>query len=365
MPEQIVRRVTPQLRRLTVLIKATLELNTPTETWAVLRGLRASPPGLAAGDDARRSVFAAALEQAEQFLSAASAVGFATKPVQLFYALSQSGRAIAAARADEPWRINGHGAQATFSELGIGRTAVKPDLRPAGALGVVARAIKSEMWTDSVPLGALWASLPELPYDDSLCVPEPGVLEVLPDGGSSPYLFNYGVQAMGVWPPGNWSWSGAVKLASPAPENRDELHASLEELLKPYPRAAGWSLAADASIGITVSNSTTAVRGDPCLVWLRWTHDDGTRMVVELVAESYDDRLFSRPGISAEAALPSPLVTWWGVLLALSMHARYDPVGWRRALDIDGSPIGWTLERALTLAQTRIPQLVLDALAVQ
>jgi hypothetical protein len=66
-----------------------------SEPWSVLRGLRANPPGRAAEDDRRRSVFAASLEQAEQFLSAAVDVGHATKPVQLFYALSQAGRAIA------------------------------------------------------------------------------------------------------------------------------------------------------------------------------------------------------------------------------------------------------------------------------
>lgn len=77
-------------------------------------------------DTERRRVFAAALEQAEQFLKAAEVVGFATRPVQLFYAVSQAGRAIAAARAREPWRIVGHGASVK-TRTKIGATTVETD----------------------------------------------------------------------------------------------------------------------------------------------------------------------------------------------------------------------------------------------
>jgi hypothetical protein len=125
------------------------------------------PPGSAGLIDARRVVFAAALEQAEQFLTAASAVGYATKPVQLFYALSQAGRAIAAVRADEPWEIAGHGARVKTSP-GISGTTVRVDTSERGALGLVARATRSELWEGPVSLGSLWGSLPELPHDVSL-----------------------------------------------------------------------------------------------------------------------------------------------------------------------------------------------------
>jgi hypothetical protein len=75
---------------------------TDTESWGALRGLRASPPGRAADDLERRETFSAALEQAEQFMRAAAEAGYATKAVQLFYVLSQAGRAICAARAGNP-----------------------------------------------------------------------------------------------------------------------------------------------------------------------------------------------------------------------------------------------------------------------
>jgi hypothetical protein len=61
-----------------------------------LRALRYDPPGYAK-QGARRTTFQSALEQCEQFHAAAHGAGYATRPVQLFYALSQAGRAIVAA----------------------------------------------------------------------------------------------------------------------------------------------------------------------------------------------------------------------------------------------------------------------------
>lgn len=55
--------------------------------------------------------FGAALEQFEQLLGAAEVSGPASAPLPLFYALSQAGRAIAAARLPDHqrWDFTGHG----------------------------------------------------------------------------------------------------------------------------------------------------------------------------------------------------------------------------------------------------------------
>ena len=53
-----------------------------------------------------------ALEQAEQMFHAAATVGVATRPLQVFYGLSQAGRAIAAAASGltgDGWELAGHG----------------------------------------------------------------------------------------------------------------------------------------------------------------------------------------------------------------------------------------------------------------
>src|SRR6266511_1906721 len=62
--------------------------------WQHLRALRHAPPGGAHSGD-RRKTFGSALEQAEQLLEAAATVGYAARPILLFYGLSQAGRAVA------------------------------------------------------------------------------------------------------------------------------------------------------------------------------------------------------------------------------------------------------------------------------
>jgi hypothetical protein len=65
--------------------------------WARLRATRSNPPGAATSNAQRRDTYVFALEQAEQMFRAASGVGDATRPLQVFYGLSQAGRAVAAA----------------------------------------------------------------------------------------------------------------------------------------------------------------------------------------------------------------------------------------------------------------------------
>lgn len=82
--------------------------------WREIRALRSHPLGRAGKGD-RKRVFGSALVQAEQLLTAAGAAGYASRPILLFYGLSQAGRAIAAAwtAADnDSYRLNGHGIRA-------------------------------------------------------------------------------------------------------------------------------------------------------------------------------------------------------------------------------------------------------------
>jgi hypothetical protein len=81
----------------------------PLPVTRLLRGTRASPPGMAAGDVERRHVYGAALQQAEDLFEAAAAVGPLARPLPLFYAVSQAGRAITAAWLEDGWQTKGHG----------------------------------------------------------------------------------------------------------------------------------------------------------------------------------------------------------------------------------------------------------------
>jgi YaaC-like protein len=55
-------------------------------------------------------------------------------------------------------------------------------------------------------------------------------------------------------------------------------------------------------------------------------------------------------------------MTWWLLLFALSMLARYHPLVWIRALDVDTSAVAVTLERAMRKAVDALPQLVSEAI---
>ena len=91
-----------------------------------LRALRYDPPGQAK-QGARRTTFQSALEQCEQFLAAARGAGYATRPVQLFYALSQAGCALVAASpriGNQAWRVSGHGLTANTNAAAVADVAV-------------------------------------------------------------------------------------------------------------------------------------------------------------------------------------------------------------------------------------------------
>lgn len=70
---------------------------TGKEDWRQVRSKRASPPGFAEADEARREVFQAAVAQSEELWDAAATSGPASRPLPLFYCLSQAGRAVCAA----------------------------------------------------------------------------------------------------------------------------------------------------------------------------------------------------------------------------------------------------------------------------
>ena len=110
-------------------------------------------------------------------MRAAAEAGYATKAVQLFYALSQAGRAICAARAGNPWQITRHGAEVDIYP-DVGQTTVTLHRSGTGAIRAVAAATGSETWIGPVMLGALWGSLAELPFHSELCDNSPSVLEL-------------------------------------------------------------------------------------------------------------------------------------------------------------------------------------------
>ncbi len=147
-----------------------MEVNdTAVAAWEKLRGTRWSPPAAASGDPARRRTYVFALEQAEQMFRAAATVGVATRPLQVFYGLSQAGRAIAAAAAalvGDGWELSGHGIRCDPGSLSGPLPDVQLEAAKPGGKASFARLselLGSPLWAgpQQITLSDLWDCLPD------------------------------------------------------------------------------------------------------------------------------------------------------------------------------------------------------------
>ncbi|HXW59235.1 MAG TPA: hypothetical protein VEJ23_07125, partial [Solirubrobacteraceae bacterium] len=315
--------------------------------WQRIRLLRAQPPARVKGE--RREVFASALEQAEQLMQAAAAIGPAARPLPLFYSLSQAGRAIAAAHLSDPWRLAGHGliVPAKDSSNSLLRRVVKPDESDPPAerrhsFAGVAEATGSDSLTATVELGAIWAAIPDLL--------EPVPQMVSADTWRRPlhvYLTDW--------------WGTPAPLAA-----RKQFELMIDGLpddpetmagvLAHYPAAAG---AVPKVLAQTSEVQRVLVEGQsgPVIVWPQFQID---WRQLETIAPAYWRGRLLLPSIGGDAL--SPLMLWWVLLFGLSSIARYDPELWIDALDVNRSKIAVPIEAALDVAIGALPELILAAL---
>lgn len=325
----------------------------PPAVWSKLRSTRASPPGRATGSGSRRQTYAAAMEQFEELMRAAEQVGTASRPLPLFYALSQAGRAVAAAHADEPWKLRGHGLQLKDEDRPLLDRRVSPDNRSDASFRRVAEASGSDVLEQPVTVGALCASLPDLAAVPQLCGDNPRALFVKPIAQSGGAMVVMGPEVE------------AYVLNLPADTGRGGDPVSvLGEHLRHYPSAAGWALPENPRFFPSEGGwGTGAV--------IRWRVSDGIQSPNEPdrqdrmreVAPQYrhSDQQWCRPAV-ADGTVLSPLMTWWALLYALSMVARYEPDAWVGLLNVDKNTLAVPLEGLLDDALEVVPHLVLDAL---
>ncbi len=326
--------------------------------WQRIRLLRANPPGLAAGDDERTDVFVSALEQAEQLMQAASDIGPAARPLPLFYALSQAGRSIAAARLPDPWRLAGHGLSAPprTPDAPLLACVVKPDRgKPAAgrrhSFAGVAEAVGSDRLTHAAPIGAVWAALPDLiepapqlPLEDEAW--KRPLVAYLPDWWGDPshiatrQPFQLGVDGL--------------------PEGLDA-DALLETLLADYPSAAGAMVRQIPGVDDRRVLGMLSPLGRSLPVFV-WRHMGDRTRILERIAPDYRRRgvRLLLPRLGQDAL--SPLMLWWVLLFGLSSVARYDPELWVSALDVNASKLAVPIEAALETGLGALPELILDAL---
>lgn len=323
------------------------------EVWSRLRATRASPPGRASSTGARKRTYAAAMQQFEELMAAAKVVGVPARPLTLFYALSQAGRAIAAAHATEPWKLRGHGLRLQDENKPLLQRHIAPDGKADASFRRVAEATGSDVLEEPVTVSALCASLPELASNPDLCGANPRALFVKPIA-----------QSLGPVLTTNPNVDAYVFNLPAEVESATDLGLSLDAHLRNYPSAVGWTLPEQ------IRQFPPRDGWGPGVV-VRWhvsagmtsANETDRRARIREVAPQYRyvDQQWCRPSLTPGKML-TPLMTWWALLFALSMVARYEPDTWVNLLGVDESPLAVPLEGLLEGALGVVPHIVLDAL---
>lgn len=323
--------------------------------WAELRSTRAKPPrGI---KDARHKTYVSALEQAQQLFTAAANAGVATSPLLLFYGLSQGGRAIAAAARhvnNDEYKLTGHGINTPDSKLGsrhIDEVEVHGNKTTKSSFNRLSKILKSPVWdcTAPVSVGELWSTLPEgrkFPLEHLTgAVPLPIDLDqhsmADPTGAKPPVRVIVGgipADAMPMGPTGDTS--------------------DLDDFLARYPTLAGY---------IDATHRAFDPDRKEGWVFLAYpsSHSDYPERIAEALAHSTTYRMrdqYAFPSVGKNTSSLHPVMTWWCVLFALSMLARYHPETWADHIAIDSSNDAVPIERLLIEALTAVPELLLQTI---
>ena len=337
-------------------------------TWREIRNLRAIPPGLAADDEERREVFGASLQQAEELAKAATDVGYATKPILLFYTLCQGFRAACAARLEDDWERSGHGLTFSSQSGSVIHSSVGPKPTRLDLYGGAMTLSGETPLQGKIAVGELLASLFELRGLEmpGLHLPRP-LLFRLPHRDKELADPNAAAPAESV-----------VVMIDGLSANlsRDELRSSLdayptleggEPVDFPSGIPAGVLMEEQDRDGVAYRRTTFPIEFFPVF---RFPFDGATvgdylARYGELAPSQIEDQPHMRvaqPGVGEERWLLGPLTPWWSLLLGLSSLARYHPSQWRKALDVDREPLAPGLEQALDASEDIIPAYVFQAL---
>ncbi len=346
------------------------------DAWRSLRGLRVSPPGAASTDRARAKTFQMALEQAQQLMDAAESAGHATRPIQLFYALSQAGRAIAAVSTRLPsntlipdkgnpgsmisftvdWRLRGHGVTAPGTSVNrIGKVTVQADwtgLLPGVAAALGCACLAPE---DKVKLRDLWPLIWETRFaGGSLTdLAEYPALEIIDETGF-PAGLSQTTEANGLR---RANGSAPTVLLNGFPQETYKRcssdYSSFLACLDHYPSLTGWLPATPpSSLWKPAPTNVLAVS---------WNHPDEAPQP-GIRYRGWD--LIAVPRVGAMKDALNPFIAWWAVLFALSMMARYEPSNWAGMISIDSSSDANAIENLLDQALGALPHLILEAIDV-
>lgn len=301
--------------------------DSPEESWRRIRVLRSRPP--ANMPKSRQALFTSSLEQAQQQFEAAAHVGFESRALNLYYGLSQAGRAIAAARTPQNIgkspEVSGHGLRIADFQSARATTFWDVRVRAEGgddtSYGRLASILRSAPLRAPISLGEVWHMIPELHLD----------------------------HPVGRFIEPRWTHKPSERDGFPI-ETTLTLQATEEE----------------------IDNSAAKLRtmypdlGDAPLLRFKggaYTEEDGIRTdeaVFSYAGRHQPSRMLGSsrvlmPACGGDLTTLDPLLTWWTLLYALSMFTRYRPVLWTEIIDVNRSPLAVPLETLLTKAVESVP----------
>lgn len=305
------------------------------DPWTYMRLSRANPPGFATKDEARRLTYSAALQQAEELLAAARSSGWASRPLPLFYALSQAARAVAAAVAEDDWELRGHGLKMEWRPDPMESLVVPQD---SGSFPRMSELIGSHL-TDPASLAEIWGALPSI-------ADTPGPDDVFRPLYVEAVHEEYPFSAM----------PAPVKATVLVPSDVED--DDLEALITSYPATSGAE--------VTLEVRSTALGYGRVIAWPGLV-DPRRRLSRFDELTTFDPSTGDRwllPGIGESRDVLHPLLLWWLLLYGFSMFARYEPRRWRELLDVDASGWAVAVENALDAGIDALPGLLLSVLSL-
>jgi hypothetical protein len=329
-------------------------LMTSAESWRTIRSLRADPPARfeeSLGDRDRRRVWHAGLEQAQQQFDAAASVGYDSRPLNLFYGLSQAGRAIAAGSHRLPgrsmWRAQGHSLR--FSEGGVrnnGLWGSVSKVEPSGndLFSTVGLALGHPLDGGRTTIGALASQLPDFQYEFGVVgeeIPALTVHGIYAQAAQLPLPVGLDVTLPGVT---LTSATGADEISRVS-----ERYPALDGL-EPWIDSDGTILGSQGTGSVTLQ----VVDREKLVFDGTWFKPVGMRR--------YRRHSFAFPSLAGLDKELHPLQSWWLVLHALSILARYAPEVWTRLLSISESRDASRVEFLLDSALSAVPELIAEVL---
>lgn len=330
--------------------------------WEGLRATRWNPPAAVTASEDRRATYVFALEQAEQMFRAAVTVGPATRPLLVFYGLSQAGRAIAAAASSigsgDAWMLNGHGISSKFLGGRLPEIEVRTDeLGNRGSFVRLSQLLGSPLWgKKQVRLNVLWDLLPE---NEQVPLHDTGKDRRTP----------LWIEHRDLDPEPRQLASVPVVRFPPWVTDASQSREALTRYFEAFPQAQGYSdferarMAPDADPHFSRHSDGW---GELLMHWKLPTGSSGTPAerlaLLETFTRPYQGTLYLFPAVTPKSHSLHPLMAWWAVLYTLSMLARYHPAEWADHINVDTSRYAVAIERVLKEAIRVLPSLVAETI---